>query len=72
MVVFTTEQVTKTSACHDIIVLPLSGLHATVHRPTSSYQQKLVTLQKLLGLSETVLPQSKIQNPAGLAVISKF
>jgi len=30
----------------------------STYRPTSSYQQTLVTLQKLLGLSQTVWPQS--------------
>jgi len=55
-VVFATEQVTKTSACYNIIVILFS---------TSSYQQKLVTLQKLLGLglSQTVWPQSKSCRP---------
>jgi len=58
VVVFTTEQLTK----HPLAIILLSFYSVTyicyiVH--TSSYQQKLVTLQKVLSLSQTPWPQSK-------------
>jgi len=75
----------KTSACHNIIVVLFSDLHLLQYRPTSSYQQKLVMLQKLLGLSlsQTVWPQSKscscyfdilmrIQRNLGSAAVNVF
>ena len=75
----------KTSACHNIIVVLFSDLRLVQYRPTSSYQQKLVMLQKLLGLSlsQTVWPQSKscscyfdilmrIQRNLGSAAVNVF
>ena len=82
MVVFTTEQVTKTSACHNIIVILFSDLHL-LHSTYIKLSTEIVMLQKLLGLSQTAWPQSKscscyfeilmrIQRNLGSAAVNVF